>query len=140
MLSEGGGLDCAGTEYFSGPVEHMSVPRAQDAVIAHLDESGGQHVLKKPTNKLFSRQRTGFDLIGGRFLVLKGDGALFQRKDAVVADGHPKDVRGQISKGLRPTANRLTVNHPVLVPDLRIHQREQVGLVQRVSELGAEEY
>jgi hypothetical protein len=93
VVTCGIGFDGAGTEEFSSPGEHMTVGGAEQAVIAHLDESGGQHVLQKPTNKLFSRQRTGFDLIGGRFLVLKGDVALLQRKDAVVADGHPKDVR-----------------------------------------------
>jgi hypothetical protein len=140
VVTCGLGCGCAGTEACSSPGEHLTVGGAEQAVRAHLEESGGQHVLQKPTNTLFSRQRTGVDRIGGRFLVLTGDGALLQRTDAVVADGHPKAVRGQIAKGLRPMANRLTGHHPVLVPDRRIHQREQVGLVPRVSERGAEEH
>jgi homoserine/homoserine lactone efflux protein len=65
VMTCGIGFDGAGTEEFSSPGEHMPVGGAEHAVIAHLDESGGQHVLQKPTNKLFSRQRTGFDLKGG---------------------------------------------------------------------------
>jgi hypothetical protein len=140
MLSEGGGWDRAGTEYFPGPVEHLSVPRAQEAVIAHFDESVRQHVLKKPTNELLRRHRSGLNLISGRFLVLKGDVAIFQREDTVVADGYAKDVRRQVSEGFLATTDGLAVHDPVLVPDARIHEREQIGLFQLLSELRAEEH
>ena len=71
----------------------MTVSRAQEAVIAHLDESVRQHVLEEPTNELFSGHRTDCDLIRGRFLVLKGDLVIFQLEEAMVADGPAKDVR-----------------------------------------------
>jgi hypothetical protein len=139
MLSEGGDLDRAGTEYFSGPVEHMSVPRAQDAVIAHFDESVRQHVLKKPTHTLFGRAGRACDLISGRFLVLKRDVAILQREEALMADGHSNDIRGKISEGVFATADWLTVHHPVLFPYVLIDVREQVGFFQLVSERGAED-
>jgi hypothetical protein len=51
MWPWGGGCERAGTEDFSGPVEHMPVPRAQEAVIAYVDASVWQHVLQKPTHE-----------------------------------------------------------------------------------------
>jgi hypothetical protein len=65
VVTYGVGCDGAGTEEFSSPPEHMTVSGAEQAVIAHLAEFGGQHVLQKPTNTFFSRQRPGVDLIGG---------------------------------------------------------------------------
>ncbi len=35
------------------------------------------------------------DLIGGRFLVVKGDVAILELEDAVIANGQAKDVRRQ---------------------------------------------
>ena len=140
VVTCGIGFDGAGPEACSRPGEPMTVGGAAHAGIAHLDASGGQYVRQQPTQTRFSRQRTGVDLSGGRCRVLNGDVAFGQRQEAVVADGHPKAVRREIAQGLRPTAHRRTVNHPVLVPDLRIHERAQVGLVQRVSERGADEH
>jgi hypothetical protein len=128
--------DCAGTAECSRPVEHMTVGGAEPAVIAHLDEAGRQPVLQKTANQLFGRQRTGFELVGGRGLVLNGDVALLPREEAVGADGHPNDVRRQRSHGFFPTAHRFPVNAPVRVPDLGLHARDQVGLVPVVSDLG----
>ncbi len=65
-----------GTEQLPGLMEHMSVSGSEQAVIAHFDESVGQDVLQKATNKLFGSHRRESDLISGRFLVLKGDVAL----------------------------------------------------------------
>jgi hypothetical protein len=136
VVTCGIGVDGVGTEEGSSPVKPMTVGGAEQAVISHLDASGGPPVLKNTTHTRFGRQRTGVDRVGGRGLGPKGDVALLPREDAVMADGHPTDVRRHLSQGCFPTANRLTVNHPVLVPDLRLHAREPVGLVPVVSELG----
>lgn len=77
-------------------------------------------------------------LISGRCLVLKRDVAIFPRDDAVVAEGHAKDVRSSISEGFLATADGLAVHDPVLVPDVLIDERAQVGLVQWRSALRSE--
>ena len=121
------GFDRTGIEQLSGPVEQMTVGRAEEAVISDFNESVRQDVLKKPTNKLFGREGTEFDLIGGRFLILESDVAILQLEDVLMADGHAKDIRGKISEGLLATADWLTVNDPVLLPYLLIDLSEQVG-------------
>jgi hypothetical protein len=118
----------------------MAVARAEQTVISDFDEAVWEHVLQKPPNELFGGYRTGLALIRGRFLVLKSDFAILQLKDAAVADGHAKDVRGQVSEGRLAPADRLTVHDPVLLPDWRINEWEQGGLFQSVSEFGAEEH
>jgi len=97
-------------------------------------------VLKKTTQKLFSGQGTGFALGRGRVLVLKRDVAIFQRENAVVADGNAKDIRRKIAEGVLATADGLTVYDPVNLPYGLIDKREEVGLFQLVSELGSEEH
>lgn len=133
------GCDSPGSEPWSGPVEHMTVGRAEPAVIADVDASVRQDVLKKTTHNLFGREGTALGLIRGRFLVLKRDLAILQLEDARMADGHAKDRRGKISEGVLATADWLTVHDPVLVPDGLIDVSEQVGFLQLVSELGLED-
>jgi hypothetical protein len=118
----------------------MAVARAQEAVIAHVDESVRQHVLEEPTNELFGCHRTAADLVRGRCLVLKGDLVIFQLQDAIVADGHAQDVRCQIFAGFLACADGLAVHDPSLVPDRFVHPREPVGLVQWRSALGSEDH
>jgi len=52
-LRGGGGCDRAGTEDVADPGEHMTVARAQEAVIVHVDEAVRQHVLEEPTHERF---------------------------------------------------------------------------------------
>lgn len=134
------GFDSTGIEQLSGPVEQMTVGRAEQAVISDFDESVRQDVLKKPTNKIFGGEGTEFELISGRFFVLKRDVAILQLEDVLIADGNSKDIRGKISEGLLATADWLTVNNPVFFPYVLIDLSEQVGFLQLVSELGAEDY
>ena len=134
------GCESTGSEQLSGPVEQMTVGRAEQAVISDFDESVRQDVLKKTTNKLFGSEGTELGLIGGRFLVLKSDVAILQLEDALIADGNSKDIRGKISEGLLATADWLTVHDPVLFPYVLIDLSEQVGFFQLVSELGLEDY
>jgi hypothetical protein len=133
------GGESTGSEPWSGPVEHMTVGRAEQAVISDVDASVRQDVLKKTTHKLFSREGTELDLISGRCLVLKSDFAILQLEDALIADGHSKDIRGKISEGWLATADWLTGHDPVLVPYVLIDLRAPVGFLQLVSELGLED-
>jgi hypothetical protein len=134
-------LGCDGTaaEHLSGRGEQVSVARAEHAVIAHFAEAMRQHVLEKPPHALLGRYRTRCALGRGRFLVLTGALAVCQLEKAVVAEGHPENIRGEIAQSLLASANRLTVHDPILVPYGLIDAWEQGGLVQAVSELRAEE-
>ncbi len=54
--------------------------------------------------------------------------------------GHAKDVRSQVSENFLATPKGLAVYDPLLGPDVRIHEREQVGLLQVIAELCSQEH
>ena len=130
-------FDRTGPEQLSGLCEPLTVAGAQQAVIADVDEAMRQHGLEKPPHALRGSPRPHFALRRGRCLGLKGARAVCQREPAVMADGHPENRRGQLSKSLLATADRRTVHGPSLVPYGLIDAWEQGGLVQSVSELRA---
>ena len=113
--------------------------RTEQSVIAHFDESVGQDMLKKTPDKLFSTHRRAFDLSSSRVFVLESDLARLQPEEAVIADGNSQDVGSKISEGLRATADGHTVHDPVFVPYLLVHEGEESGLLQLLSDLGSEE-
>jgi hypothetical protein len=117
----------------------MTVGRREQSVITDFDKILGQDVLEETTNKLLSRESREFDLIGSRILEGESDLTVGEREDAVVGDGDAKDVRGEIFEGCFSTTNRLTMNDPIFEPDLLVEEVEEVGLLQLVAELGAEE-
>ena len=47
-----------------------------------------------------SAEGTVHELISGRLFISESDVAVFQCTEAVVAEGHAKDVRGEILEGL----------------------------------------
>jgi len=130
----------SGSKQGSGPGEQRAVLGVEQAVRADFDQSIWQDVLKKTTQKLFSGQSTSCALSRGRFLILKRDAAIFQHENAVVAEGNAKDGRRKRAEGVLATADGLTVYDPVDLPYGLIDEREEVGLVQLVSELGSEEH
>jgi hypothetical protein len=60
---------------------------------------------------------------------------VFQLRDTLVADDHAEGVRRQIVQSGHPTADRLTMNHPVMRARLDESQVKLGGLLQLVPEL-----
>ena len=79
--------------------QQMAVGRAKQAVVAHLDETVGQHVLEEAANELCRAESAALDLSSGGFFVAESDWAVFEFADTVIAEGHAKDVRGEILEG-----------------------------------------
>lgn len=79
------------------------------------------------------------DLIGRRLLVGESDQAIVEFDDPPVADGDAKDVGDEILEGGLAGADSLTVNDPILAPDGGVDQGEEIGLLEQVAELGADE-
>ncbi len=124
-------------------VEQMAMRGAEEAAISDIDKAFGQHVLPRGGALL---QEATDELLGGDsavpvfpgvgVFVAKGDLIIGQFQDAVVADGHPPDVGGQILQGSHPAADRLAVHHPLLGQRLGRDQVKQAGLLQCVTQLG----
>jgi hypothetical protein len=71
-------------------------------------------------------------------LITKGDLAVFEFEDAVVAEGDTEDVGGEIFESSLAAADGLTIDDPILLPDLRWHLWVEGSFLEGVAELGAE--
>lgn len=78
-------------------------------------------------------------LISGRILAGDRDLSIIEREDATIADGNSKDVRREVFEGGQAGAGGLRVDDPIIEPDLRFSEIEEVGLFDDVAELGAVE-
>ena len=72
-------------------------------------------------------------------LITKSDLAVFEFEDAVVAQGHAEDIGGEIFESRWAAADGLTINDPILVPDLRGQLEVEGSFLEGVTELGAED-
>jgi hypothetical protein len=112
---------------------------AEEAVVAQLGEAVGQDMLKEAADELRGRQ--GDDLLGFGVSVLisKSDLGMVKFEDAIVAEGHPKEIRRQIFEHGLSAAGRFTVHDPVLLPGLRRHLAVEGSFLEGITELGAED-
>ena len=94
----------------------MPTTRAQKTVIAHFNKPFGQNMLQKPPDEFHGGKGAGLEFPGVGRSVAKGHFSLSQFQDAVVADGHPKDVRRQVLQGREAIADRLAMHDPGLLP------------------------
>ena len=127
-----------GREKLPDFVEQLAIAVAEEAIIPDLDKASGQDVLQETTDELFGTDGAvpGFSSV--RVFVAKGDLIVFHFQDAIVADGHAKDIGGQILQSGYPTADGLTMNHPIFGPRLGRDQVKQGCLFQFIAEFGAE--
>ena len=116
----------------------MPLGGAEQTVVTDLDESLREHVLEEATNELFSGDGATLELVSGRFFVRESDRAVLQFKDAVIAEGDAKDVRGEILESGEASADGFGVDHPSFAPDERLDLSKQFRLFQFVAKLGAE--
>jgi len=130
----------AGPEYVWSPGAPMTVCRAQEAVIAHVDASVRPHVREEPTHARVGGHRTDAELSRGRCLVLQGDLVLCPRAEAMVAEGHAKAVRGEICAGCLACADGRAGHDPIRVPDRCVHPRAPGGLVPWRSARGSADH
>jgi len=94
---------------------------AEQTIVTDLNEPVGKDVLEEATDELCGSDGAMLELISGGVFVRESDLALMQLAEAVVADGHAKDVRSEILEGCFTGADRLRVDDPFLFPSLLIH-------------------
>jgi hypothetical protein len=119
-----------------GFVQGIAVARAKQAVIPDLDTVVRQDVLQEPADEFLGCDGADLESPGLGVLVFEGDPAVFESEDAVVADRHTKDVRREILEGLSASANRLTMDNPVLFPDRRGDKVKHRGPAPRITQFG----
>ena len=80
-------------------------------------------MLEKAVHELFGRERAVFELAGLGSPILESDQGRFHVSgvhhlgETAIAEGHAVDIRSQIFKSGLSIANRLTMHHPIFVPD-----------------------
>ena len=94
----------------------------KETVIADLDESMREDMLKETLKKLLNRKPALFELTGIGNTVLKGNlrsfhgAAVIKRKQASITDGNAMDIGSQILERGLPIANGLAMNDPFFCP------------------------
>ena len=66
------------------------------AEVADLDEAIGQHMLQKAVNEGLGGECAQLELTGVRRPVAKGHLVVFKLDQAMVADGYPENIGGQV--------------------------------------------
>jgi hypothetical protein len=131
------GLD---VEQVVEPCQPVPVSRRQEAVVPHFDESGWKHVRQEATDKLFHQEGLSVEGTGLGVFVLKGDVAVFQLQEALVAEGDVEAGWRQVLEGLLAGTDRFGMHDPVPLPGLWGPMRlQRGGFLQGVTELGAED-
>ena len=102
-----------GEQEFSDLGENPATARGEEAVEADLVETCGEHVLEKATHEFQGRECHGLPASLPGVLVAEGYGVVFDGEDAVVGDGNPVDVAGEVGENFLGTLDRgLAVDHP----------------------------
>ena len=96
-------------------------------------------MLQKAAQELRGCQGAAANLAAVGLAIAKGDFALFNLEDALVGNGHPENVGGQIAQRQLPITHSLGMDYPIGSPALSRELVEEGGLLQAVPELGPEE-
>jgi len=83
-----------GREQVSGFLKQMPMSGAEQAVVTDLDEAWWEDVLEEATDERLGGEGAMLEMVSGRLFVSESNVAIFQLAEAVVTEGHAKDVRG----------------------------------------------
>lgn len=72
------------------------------------------------------------------FFILEDHLAVFESNDAAIADGHPEDIRGQVTDTVVTVGQGLAIDIEGFIPDSRINGVGHSGRLQLFLELGLE--
>jgi len=96
-------------------------------------------VLEEAADESFGREGGDPKGIGFGVAVSECDLTVLEDEDVLVADGDAEDIGGEVFEGGLAASDGDNVYHPALAPDLPLDLMKQPGLLEQVSELGAED-
>jgi len=73
-------------------------------------------MLKEAVDELFGLEGAAAPFAGIGVTIAKSDGVLVELEDAIVAESHPEDVRGQVLQSAQAIPDWFTMDHPLLLP------------------------
>jgi len=112
----------------------------EEAVIAHLHKSMGEHMLEETLKEVLDRKPAFFELTGIGSAILKGDlgvlhgATVVKSQQTTIADGHPMDIGSQILECGLSIAHWLAMYNPLLLPDLGRNLVKEFQFLQTASE------
>jgi len=96
-------------------------------------------MLQEAVDELFGFQRAAAFLPRIGIPVAKRHAVILQLQDAIIANGHPEDVRGQIFQGAQAGTHVFAMHDPLLLPDLGRNVPEAIGGLQSLAKFGTED-
>ena len=112
----------------------------QKAVVSNLHKSGRQHVLEETAHKFHDTHRHGSPAVGLGFTVFEKDGSILYFYNPAVRDSDLKDIVGQVLETMLAGTDGLTINDPILIPDIGINLGIKASIFDNVAELGLEDF
>jgi len=112
----------------------------QKAVITNFHKPGGQHVLEETAHKFHDVKSHGSPAIGFMFTVFEKDSSIFELYNTAVGDGDFKHIGSQVLETALGGTDGLTVDNPVLIPDIGINLGIKVAVFDDVAEFGLEDF
>src|SRR3989449_7004106 len=116
----------------------MTITGTEQAEITDFDEARREDVLEEAADELLGGNGATLELAGSRFFVIESDVAIFETDQAMIGDGHAKDVRSKVFESGEAAADRLGADHPSLLAGAGRHGREHLGRFQLFAKLGAD--
>ena len=117
----------------------MALAGAKEAIVADFLEALGQDVLQETVDELLGGEGAGFPVVGGVLPVAESDLSVLKFEEALVGESDAEDIRSQILERCLAGADGLTVDNPLLPPDLGWNLLQQLCLFQGRSKLGSKE-
>jgi hypothetical protein len=119
--------------------EHGATARAEEAIGADCRESLRQHMLEEAVDERLDGECQAFPPRATALLAAEGDLPVFKLFQTVGGEGKPIDGGSKGGEHLGARACRLTVGHPIFMPDLGRHGSAKASGSQRCFELTTEE-
>jgi hypothetical protein len=119
---------------------------AKEAVIADLDKSMRENMLKETLKELLERKRALFELTGVRSAILKGDqgsfqaAAILESQQTAIADGNAMDIGSQVLERSLTIANRFAMNDPLLRPNFGRELVKEFQFLQTAAEGSSKQF
>ena len=110
----------------------------EEAIVTDLHEVFGQDMLQETMDEVLRTQGTTFFCTGFGVTIAKRNSVTFQLEEAVVAQGDPENVRGQILQRIQARAHAFTVDDPILLPNLRGNKSITIGAAQSLLQFATE--
>ncbi len=113
--------------------------RIEESIVSYLHKSPWENMLKESSDKIHGIELPRLPFLLISIFIGELNGIVFNIFDAVVGDGNTKHIPCEVSQGVFSFSYGLTIDDPVLFPNIRIDFIYEFSLFHGIPELGFED-